>query len=289
MQPRELFTIEAPNMPAEIDSRYNNYMKLSLIDKLKLLGKLNTAANAVQEGINMKDVTKVIVAIVALITGILQIPSINATIVAAITAHPAVAAGLAGLSAVLALLHNPNTQKAGDSKGSSQAGIVPMILLFLLIFPASLARAQEQAPAATPPADGNNIYAVGMNYSVNSHPGLAGSLLYARLAVPSTDTWLFTNGDFVPNTLKPFTVTNNIGAGVAQKIFTLGNVPVFCVTGAGVSWTGTNTGFQFNGGCMATIKYKGFLIMPSGRFLKSSVSNGTAYQPIIGGYIGKRF
>ncbi len=139
MRPRELFTIEVPNIPAGIDLRYNNYMKLSLIDKLKLLGKLNTAANAVQEGINMKDATKVIVAIVALITGILQIPSINAAIVAAITAHPAIAAGLAGLSTVLALLHDPK----GDSKGSSQTGIVPMILLFLLFFPASTVRARR--------------------------------------------------------------------------------------------------------------------------------------------------
>lgn len=140
-----------------------------------------------------------------------------------------------------------------------------------------------------PPADGNNLYAVGMNYSVNASPSVAGSLLYARLMLPDSKTWAFTNADFLPNTLKPLTVTNNIGAGIAQQIATLGKIPVYCITGAGVSWTGSNTGYQYNGGCMAAIKVKNFDLMPSGRFLKSSVSNGTGYQPIFGFYIGKRF
>jgi hypothetical protein len=167
----------------------------------------------------------------------------------------------------------------------------PLILIALALF-ATCAKAQNigDLPTAIPPADGNNIYAVGANYSINAQPGIAGSLLYARQMLPDSDTWAFTNADFVPNTVKPFTVTNNVGAGIAQRVAILGNVPVYCISGAGVSWSGTNTGFEFNGGCMATIKLKnGLLLMPAGRFLKSSVSNGSGYQPIIGLYVGKRF
>lgn len=171
----------------------------------------------------------------------------------------------------------------------SSKNTLPLLFLMLALgmcFPQAV---KAQTVTNIPPADGNNIYAIGMNYSVNASPGIAGSLLYARRAIESTDTWAFTNADFLPNTIKPFTVTNNIGAGLAQKVFSFGNVPVYCITGAGVSWTGSNTGFQYNGGCMATIKYKSIMFMPAGRFLKSSVSNGTGYQPIVGLYVGKRW
>jgi hypothetical protein len=258
-------------------------MKLSLIDKLKILGKLNTATNAVEEGINMKDSTKIILAIIAGIASILQIPSIQTAVVASIASHPAIAAGLAGLSTILAILHQPNAP-GGDSKIPP---VVPMLFLILCLGLMAPARVQAQG-ITIPPADGNNIGAAGLNYSVNASPSFAGSLLYARQALPASGTWVFANGDFLPNTLKPFTVTNNIGTGIAQKVADFGTTPIFCITRAGVSWTGTNTGYQFNGGCLAAFKVKNILIMPSGRFLKSSVSNGTGYQPIIGVYVGKR-
>ena len=167
--------------------------------------------------------------------------------------------------------------------------IFRILSLIALVIVLACVSCWAQVVPPVPVADVINIYAVGMNYSVNAQPGLAGSLLYARLMLPDSDTWAFTNADFIPNTLKPFTVTNNVGAGLAQKIATFGGHPLYCITGAGVSWTGTNTGFQFNGGCLLSIKVKNILIMPSGRFLKSSVSNGTGYQPIIGVYVGKRW
>lgn len=258
-------------------------MGLSIIDKLKLLAKLNTAANAVQEGMKMKDSTKVILAVLGCITGILQIPSIQAAVVSAIAAHPAIALILGSITPILTLLHVPSNQP-----GNSGGNITPIIILVLAFGMLAPARVQAQS-LPTAPADGNNIYGVGASYSVNSKPGVAGSLLYARAMLPDSKTWAFTHADFVPNSMKPFTVTNNIGAGLAQNVVTFGKVPIFCVTGAGVSWTGVNTGFQFNGGCLAAIQVKGLLFMPAGRFFKSSVSNGTGYQPIIGAYIGKRW
>lgn len=159
-----------------------------------------------------------------------------------------------------------------------------LMILFVLAF-GSLFSAPVYAQNA--PATDSNIYGAGVSYSVNASPAIAGTGLYARLITGST--YAFTSVDAVPNTLKPFTVTSNIGVGVAQKVLTLGGMPVFCVTGAGPSWTGSNVGWQYNGGCLGAIPYKKLLIMPNVRFLKSSVSNGSGYQPIIGVMFGASF
>jgi hypothetical protein len=148
-------------------------------------------------------------------------------------------------------------------------------LLLCLLLPA-IAHAQ----AAEQPL--KNIYAAGGSYSVNGNPAIAGTALYAHLLAGS-GTYAFTAVDALPNTVKPFTVTSNVGMGIGQKVLTLGTVPVYMPTAAGVSWSGTHMGWQWNGGVLASIKLKdGYYLMPSVRFLKSSVSNGSGYQPIIG-------
>jgi hypothetical protein len=136
--------------------------------------------------------------------------------------------------------------------------------------------------AQSAPANIENLYAAGLSYSVNATPAVAGSALYAH-RLSDSGTYAFTHVDALPNTLKPFTVTTNIGAGIAQKVFSIGNVPLFMPTGAGVSFNGSNAGWEWNGGVLAAIHVKGkYFIMPTARFLKSSVSNGTGYQPILG-------
>jgi len=128
----------------------------------------------------------------------------------------------------------------------------------------------------------NNIYAAGGSYNINAAPSVAGTALYAHL-LNGNGTYAFTAVDALPSTLKPFTVTSNIGVGVAQQLFTIGSVPVYVPTAAGISWSGTNTGWQWSGGALVGIKVKGnYYLMPSVRFLKSSVSGGTGYQPIFG-------
>jgi hypothetical protein len=78
-------------------------------------------------------------------------------------------------------------------------------------------------------------------------------------------------------------VTTNIGAGIAQKVTSVGKVGIYIPTAAGISWNGTNTGWQWNGGAAAMFPLKnGYYLMPTVRFLKSSVSGGTGYQPIVG-------
>jgi hypothetical protein len=155
--------------------------------------------------------------------------------------------------------------------------IVLMLLAGSMLWPASV-----QAQTTDTPTELQNIYAAGASYSINASPSIAGTALYAH-SLNSTGTYAFTVVDALPATIKPFTVTTNIGAGIAQKLFTLGKIPVYVPTAAGISWSGTNTGWQWSGGGLASIHVKGnYYLMPSVRFLKSSVSGGTGYQPILG-------
>lgn len=144
----------------------------------------------------------------------------------------------------------------------------------------SVAAAQQIPEAAS--ANIQNLYAAGISYNNGASPAIAGSALYARL-VADSGTYAFTAVDFVPNTLRPLTVNTNIGVGVAQKVATIANVPIYVPTSAGISFNGTNTGWQWNAGGLASIHIKGnYYAMPSVRLVKSSVSNGSGYQPIVG-------
>ena len=146
------------------------------------------------------------------------------------------------------------------------------LALICIVLGACMLAAQTNAPTEI-----QNIYAAGGSYSINAQPAIAGTALYARnlntgAALP---TFAFTVVDASPATLKPFTVTSNVGLGIAQQVLTLGKVPVYVPTAAGISWTGSNTGWQWNGGAIASIHIKGqYYLMPSVRFLKSSVSGG---------------
>jgi hypothetical protein len=127
-----------------------------------------------------------------------------------------------------------------------------------------------------------NLYAAGGSYNFNATPAVAGTALYAHY-VADPGTYAFTVIDALPNNTKPFVVTTNVGMGIAQRVFTIGKVSLFMPTAAGISWTGTNTGWQWTGGAAATIPLKHNLyLMPTVRFLKSSVSGGSGYQPVIG-------
>lgn len=153
---------------------------------------------------------------------------------------------------------------------------------FVFAFVLAIGAAAQSAPAPTPAASSpTNIYAAGVSYNNQGSPAIAGTALYAR-SVDSAGTYAFTVIDAVPNTLKPFTVTTNFSVGAAQKVFTLGNVPIFVPTAAGVSFNGTNTGWAWSTGGMASISVgkKGFRLFPALRVVKSSVSNGSGYQPI---------
>lgn len=133
---------------------------------------------------------------------------------------------------------------------------------------------------------GSNVYAAGVSYNNSGVPAIAGTGLYAR-SLNDSGTYLFTVVDAIPTNLHPFTVTTNFGGGIAQKVVTIGKVPLYIPTAAGVSFNGTNTGWAWSTGVLASVKLKGnFKLFPTVRIAKSSVSNGTGYQPIIGVMFG---
>lgn len=239
---------------------------MTILEKLRLLFKLETTVKAVEQGITMKNSTKVLTAIVGLVTAVLQVPSVQHAVFAYAAAHPVVTTILSALSTILALLHVP-------VKDATKAAAVALFAA-LLLFPAPM-RAQT--------ADVQNLYAAGISYNAGASSPVAGSALYAHAATGS-GTYVFSAVDALPATIKPFTVTTNIGAGVAQKVLTIaGKYPVFVPTSAGVSFSGTNTGWQWNAGAVVSIPIKGqYRIVPMIRFLKSSVSDGSGYQPIVG-------
>lgn len=140
------------------------------------------------------------------------------------------------------------------------------------------------AVLAQEPPQPQQFAAAGISYSPGATP--AGTGLYARL-MAGTGTYAFTVVDALPTTLRPFVVTTQFSTGVAQRIFTLGKVSIYVPTAAGVSYSGTNTGWAWTTGALATIPVKGnYHIMPNVRVVKSSVSQGTGYQLITGVLFG---
>ena len=152
-----------------------------------------------------------------------------------------------------------------------------IILSILLMALAVACFAQDAAPS--------NIYAGGISWNQNASPQIAGTGLYARKV--SDSTYAFTSVDVLPTTLKPFSVTTQFGAGVAQKVLTINNVRIYVPTSAGVSYNGSNTGWAWSTGGMAVLTVKGnWRAMPNVRVVKSSVSNNTGYQLIVGALFG---
>lgn len=140
---------------------------------------------------------------------------------------------------------------------------------------------------AQTPSLPTNIYAGGISFNSSASPRIAGTGLYARLISDGSGTYAFTVVDALPASIKPFTVTSNFGVGIAQKIVTIGKVPIFVPTTAGVSFTGSNTGWAWSTGGMASIRIKNnWRIFPNVRILKSSVSGGSGYQPVVGVLFG---
>jgi len=85
-------------------------MALSWGDKLRLLAKLNSTTNAVEQGIAMKDSTRVIVAVIGLLTTVAQIPTVQSGVAAVFQAHPGAVALLGGIITILTTLHVPVKQ-----------------------------------------------------------------------------------------------------------------------------------------------------------------------------------
>ncbi|MCU1338857.1 MAG: hypothetical protein JWO19_4438 [Bryobacterales bacterium] len=162
--------------------------------------------------------------------------------------------------------------------------LVSSLLLVCAVAIGAIAQTPAPAPSNTLPS---NLYAAGVSFNSSASPRIAGTGLYARLISDGTGTYAFTVVDALPASIKPFTVTTNFGVGVAQKMFTVGSIPIFVPTSAGISYNGSNTGWAWSTGALASIKLKNnWRVLPNVRIVKSSVSNGAGYQPIVGVLFG---
>ena len=157
--------------------------------------------------------------------------------------------------------------------------LICAVVMLLAVMGVAMASAQ----------DVDNLYMAGASYSPQGQPSTAGTALYAH-QVNTSGTYAFTVIDALPASVKPFTVSTNVGVGVAQRVANIAGADVFMPTAIGVSWTGSNIGWQWNTGIGVPFhfskKYPNWYIMPNVRILKSSVSGGAGYQPIVGVLIG---
>lgn len=217
------------------------------------------------------------------------IPFLMPSILEYVKLHPHTTVGVL-LAAAVAAYHATAPKDQSGSGSDSSTSKVSMLLFAALCLSSVPSRAQIALPkpqTAAKSAPLSNLYAGGISFNNAGSPSIAGTGLYARLVSSSTGTYAFTVVDALPTNFKPFQVTTNFSGGVAQKVFTLANIPFFVPTAAGVSYNGTNTGWAWSTGGMASIKLKGnWRLLPAVRVAKSSVSNGTGYQPIFGILIG---
>lgn len=156
----------------------------------------------------------------------------------------------------------------------------------LLVFALVSAAASAQTAPVQAVTDRENLYMAGLSYNSGANKPIAGTALYAR-NISDVGTYAFTMIDVLPVTVKPFTVTSNIGAGIAQKAFSIGKFPVFVPTAVGISWSGQDTSYQWSTGAGVPIEIKGtnWYLMPNVRLFKSGLPGGS-YQPILGVLFG---
>jgi hypothetical protein len=245
------------------------------IQMFKLLSDYNKAKSIAKENVSVTTKITQYVVLAGTIAGLF-----GGWATGWLNTHAGAFTILVGIANVLAHLF-PSIFAAPSAAIERKAGL-PLAVLALLAVAAVPMRAQTATTTATPAADLTNIYGLGASWNPGGSPAIAGTALYAH-GIGNTGTYAFTVLDALPNTTKPFTVTTNVGVGVAQKLLTLGSVPIYGTTATGVAWSGANAGWQYNLGAAALIgisKNKNYFIMPTGRVLKSTINGG--YSPIIG-------
>lgn len=150
--------------------------------------------------------------------------------------------------------------------------IYAAILLLIAAFACAVA-----APAQLP----TSTYLAGGSYSPGAKPAFAGTALYAHKLTDATAA--FTVVDFLPASIKPFTVTTSIGAGIAQRVTTIAKVPIYIPTDAGISFNGGNVDWAWSTGIGAPYQVKpNWYLMPTLRVRKSV----DGYTPIFGVLFG---
>lgn len=252
------------------------------VQMFKLFGEYHKFQTIEKENISMNLKVTQYVSLLVSVAGTLGLPTLATNWVHAhLTVYMALVAAAIVLHAIFPSIFSAPSQ--ADRQASGLAGTTSVLLMFLMLSVCS--HAQTAAPAMVPGPIGN-LYAAGVSYNGSASASVAGTGLYAH-QVGTSGTYAFTAVDVIPASYTPFTVTSNVGVGVAQQVATIGKIPIFVPTAVGISWTGSNTGWQWSGGAAVAIPLKNSMyIVPMVRFLKSSVSGGSGYQPVLGVLFG---
>ncbi len=163
-------------------------------------------------------------------------------------------------------------------------------LLPLLLLTAIAGFAQTTTPALSV-TDPLNIWALGLSWNQSASASMsqqfAGTAMYAR-EQNTAGTYAFTVIDAVPTSFKPFTTVTNMGVGIGQKLpFTILGFTPYATAAAGPSWSGANTGWNWNGGFMATRPLKNkWWWGPAARVIRSSVNQNSGNQYIFSAMVG---
>lgn len=136
-----------------------------------------------------------------------------------------------------------------------------ILLAVVLMFTAALALGQTTAVSTAHLTD---LYGAGGAYSPNATP-VGSAIAFEAHKLNASGTWSFTEFLAVPQlpsktaagTPTPFTMSSNVGTGVAQKFADFGAIPIYTTGTAGISWTGQDTSWQLNYGFMPVIPLKG--------------------------------
>jgi hypothetical protein len=226
-------------------------------------------------------------AMIAMLIGLLasvNLPAVQATVLPLIVHHPHLTSIAGAIFALIGLLKNPRVHVAleqmGFCDGQEEAALSQperkedtmklRNVCIAILAAASLAVCHHTAQAQ----EVDNLYMVGLTGNVGSDKPIAGTALYAH-RLTDVGTYPFTLIDVIPSSAKPLTVTTNIGVGVAQKIATIANVPVYSPASLSVSYNSTAVGYAYSGGIGAMFRPqagKNWFLMPTLRFSKSNIS-----------------
>jgi hypothetical protein len=142
-----------------------------------------------------------------------------------------------------------------------RAFVLALIVLVAMCFVAPSSYAAEYG----------EVVGAGVSFNQYSNPRLDGNLLYAHRI--SDGLYSFNLIDFVQVSSKPFTVGVSFTPGVAKRIMTFNQIPVYATVNVGAMMGGTtNFGYSFSSGMAGTIGLgKSLMLMPNFRIMKGSL------------------
>lgn len=254
------------------------------VQMFKLLGDYNKAKSIAKENVSLNTKISQYLVLAGTVAGLA-----SAWATGWLNSHAGAFTILVGIANVLAHLF-PSIFATPPAALEQKAGLanvkLPLILLALFAGAISV-QAQTAAAPAAPTALPSSFYAAGSSYNPSASPEFAATLLAAKnVQVSGTNQLAFTVVDVLPVNLKTLTVSTNIGIGDAVKLATIAGHTVYAPTSAGISYTGSNTGWNWTTGVAVPVKIradKSWYAVPNVRVLKSSISG---YQLVPGVLFG---